>query len=315
MPPSRRRFIRSTAAVATAAALVPARAVVAQSVNLKVATTPIDLGAQPLYAVDMGFFKKQGLNVDVQLIANGGAIASAVAGGALQIAQGNIVSIATAHDRGLPFVAIASAGVYSANAPTTQMIVLKSSPLRSAKDLAGKTIAISGVKNITEIAGRKWIDENGGDSTSAKYLELPFPGMDPALAAGRVDAAIVAEPDLSAALAGDARVFASVYDAIAKQFTIGIWFTTLDWARANPDVVKRFTAAIVETTEWANKNRDASAKILQKWTKIEVSPAMRRSVYTDRLDAAMMQPLINATAQYNVIKAAFPAAEMIYRPE
>ena len=48
-------------------------------VTLKVATTPIDIGAQALWAKDQGFFKKAGLDVEVSLISNGAAIASAVA--------------------------------------------------------------------------------------------------------------------------------------------------------------------------------------------------------------------------------------------
>jgi NitT/TauT family transport system substrate-binding protein len=315
MPFSRKTFNALIASASVSAIAARSRAVEAQSFDLNVATTPIDLGGQPFYALDQGFFKKQGLNVNVRTMDNGAEIAAAVAGGSLQIAQGNIVSIATAHDRGLPFVAIASAGIYSASAPTTQMIVLKTSPIRTAKDLAGKVIGISGVKNITEIAARKWIDDNGADASASKYIELRFPEMDPALAAGRVDATVIAEPDLSAALAGDARVLGNVYDAIAKEFTIGLWFTTREWALANREIVKRYVAAIVETTAWANKNRDVTAKILAKYDKIELKPGTHRSVYTDRLDPAMMQPLIDATAKYRVIKSAFPATELIFRPD
>jgi NitT/TauT family transport system substrate-binding protein len=278
---------------------------------LHVATTPIDVGAEVLYAKDMGFFKAHGLDVDVQFIDNCAAIASAVASGAIDIAQGNVVTLATAHDKGLPFVVVAPAALYSSTAPTSALIVAKNSPIKTAKDLTGKTIGITGVKNITQLSTMAWIDQNGGDSTSAKYIELKFSEMAPAIAAGRIDAGVTAEPDLSVAVQnGDARILAPVYSAIAPTFIIGAWFATSDWAKAHPDLVTRYVAAIDEAGAWANKNQAASAKILEKYTKIESKPGMKRVLFPEKSDLAPMQPVIDATAKYKVIKASFPAADL-----
>ena len=156
---------------------VPGAAIAQTLPTVKVATTPIDVGAEVLYAKDMGFFQKHGLNVDVQFIDNGAAIASAVASGAIDIAQGNVVTLATAHDKGLPFVVVAPAALYSSTAPTSALIVAANGPVKSAKDLNGKTIGITGVKNITQIAAMAWLDQNGGDSSTVKFIELKFSEM------------------------------------------------------------------------------------------------------------------------------------------
>jgi NitT/TauT family transport system substrate-binding protein len=278
---------------------------------LRIATTPIDIGAQVLWAKDEGFLKKAGLDADVTLIANGAAIAAAVASGAVDIGQSNLVSLAAAHERGLPFVLIAPGGFYTSGEPTTAMLVAKSSPVKSAKDLNGKTIAVSGIKNITQVGASAWLDQNGGDPGSVHWIEMPFPQMAGALAAGRIDAAVVAEPELSDALGHDARLLAPVYTAVAKEFLIGAWFARADWAKAHPDVVKRFAAAIVETSRWANAHHAESAKILEKYTKQPISPKIHRVRWAERLDAASAQPLIDASAKYKVLKAPFPAAEFI----
>lgn len=278
---------------------------------LRVATTPIDIGGQVLWAKDEGFLKKAGVDADVSLINNGAAIAAAVASGAVDIGQANLVSLATAHERGLPFVLIAPGGFYTSTEPTTALVVAKSSPAKTAKDLSGKTIAVSGIKNITQVGASAWLDQNGGDVGSVKWIELPFPQMAPALAAGRVDAAVIAEPELSGATSRDARVLAPVYTSIAKDFLIGAWFARADWAKAHPDLVKRFAAAIAETSRWANAHHAESAKVLEKYTKQPISPNIRRVRWAERLDAADVQPLIDASAKYKVIKAPFPAAEFI----
>jgi NitT/TauT family transport system substrate-binding protein len=291
-------------------ALAPLGAAPQQVTTLKVATTPIELGAQVLYAKDQGFFKKAGLEVEVQLMDSGAAIASAVASGSLDLAQANLVSLATAHDRGLPFVVVAAAGLYSANAPTTNLVGAKSSTMKSGKDLEGKNVAVNGLKNITQIGVQSWVDQNGGDSSKVRFIEMPFPQMAAALEAGRIDAAVLAEPSLSAA-SGTTRVIASPYTAISKQFLIGGWFTTGAWAKAHPDAVKRFVAAIVEAGKWANGHPAESARILEKYTKIRVVPEMKRTIYAERLDAAEIQPLVDAAAKYKAIRSAFPAAELM----
>jgi len=67
---------------------------------LKIATTPTDIGSQVFYAQDQGFFKTAGLDAQVQVISNGGAIIAAVSGGSVDVAQSNVVSLAAAHQHG-----------------------------------------------------------------------------------------------------------------------------------------------------------------------------------------------------------------------
>jgi NitT/TauT family transport system substrate-binding protein len=296
----------------TAAIPLAARPAFGQALTpIKVATTPTDIGAQPFYATAMGFFKAQGLDADTQIISNGAAITSAVLGGAIDIAQSNVVSLALAHQRGLDVVVIAPAGVYSSKEPTSAIVVKSSSPYKTAKDLNGKVIACNGLQNISQIGPEAWLDKNGADLSTIKWTDMPFPDMLAALDTGRVDAALIAEPVLSDALAHGNRDLGNAYDAVASSFLIGAWFTTGAWAKAHPDVVKRFQKAMLVTAVWANKNRPQSAEILAKATKIQFEPTMKRTTYGEKLDAAMMQPLIDATAKYGTLKTAFPAIDLV----
>jgi NitT/TauT family transport system substrate-binding protein len=300
-------LLGSAAAVPLAAGRASAQALT----SLKLATTPTDIGAQPFYAEDMGFFKAVGLDADTQVISNGAAITSAVLGGAIDVAQSNVVSLALAHQRGLDVVVIAPAGVYSSKEPTSAIVVKASSPYHSAKDLNGKVIACNGLQNISQIGPEAWLDKNGGDASSYKWTDMPFPDMIGALDTARVDAALIAEPVLSDALSKGNRVLGYAYDAVAPSFLIGAWFTTGAWAKAHPDLVKRFQKAMFTSAVWANKNRSQSAQILEKYTKITVVPAMKRTTYGEKLDAAMMQPLIDATAKYGTLKSTFPAIDLV----
>jgi NitT/TauT family transport system substrate-binding protein len=298
---------------AAAAALAIAPNVARAAGPLRVMTLPIDLGAEPFYAIELGLFKKANLDVDLTIAKFGSEVAAAVAGGSIDIGQSNIMSLAIAVDKGLPFSLTYGAGLYSTNKPTSMMIVLKDSPLKTAKDLQGKTVAVNGLKSITEISVRAWVDANGGDNTQVKFLEMPFVEMEPALVTGRIDAALLADPDATTALAaGHSRPFAKAFDAIAKQFLIGGWFAKTDWIAGNVDVLKKYNAVMHEAAEWGNNpaNYAQSATILQKYTKVAVGKA-NRILYAEKLDPALIQPNIDTAAKYGLLKASFPASRMI----
>lgn len=285
----------------------------ADTATLRIATTPIDVGAEVYYAQDMGFFKKAGLDVQVETISNGGAIAAAVASNAVDIGQGNVLSLITAYRRHIPITVVAPAGRYAAQRPTSQLLVAKNSPIHSAADLKGKTVATNGLQNILVLGVDAWVGESHGDPTAVHFLELPFPDMEGALAQGRVDAAFMAEPSLSAAK-HTMRVVGDPFTAISPDFLIGAWFTSTSWAQAHPDLVKRFQAVMRETAAWANAHPAQSAQILAKYTKIspDLLRTMARASYSPDVDPRQIQPVIDAAAKYGIIDGGFPAASMIY---
>jgi NitT/TauT family transport system substrate-binding protein len=304
------RVIGAIVAVAiTATAFTPASA--QTEPTLRVGTTPYDAGAQPYYAAALGYFKDAGINVEITAMSSGAAIAAAVASGAIDIAQSNIVSLASAHEKGIPFVVLAPASMYYTRFPQTALIVRSDSPVRSAKDLTGKIVGVNGLKNIAEIGADAWLDANGGSAASVKYVEIPPSATAAALSSGRIDAAVLSEPELSDALAHDTRILGSVYDAIAKQFMIGAWFTTRQFAEAHPELIRRFVNIMLTTARWANKNHAASGKILEAQTKTPVTASTKRVIYGERLDPLEIQAPIDAAARYGALKASFPAADVL----
>ncbi|MGA2395651.1 MAG: ABC transporter substrate-binding protein [Candidatus Lustribacter sp.] len=283
---------------------------------LRVGTILVEAAAEIYFAQDAGFFAKAGLVADIQAFDTGPAIAAAVVANALDIGYITVDAAAAIHQKHVPLVLIAPSAEYLS--PTTQgtsaFMVPANSTVRSGSDLNGKTIAVIALNGITHIAARAWIDQNGGDSTTAKFIEVPPPAMPAALAAARVDAAWVTEPFLAAAKKS-ARVLGYGFDVIGKRFLLNAWFTTQTWAREHPDLVLRFAQTMRETAAWANANHAASAPIVAKYTKIDpgIVANMTRSYYADQLTPALLQPLADISAKYNNF-APFPVAELIYTP-
>ena len=300
---------------AGAAALPRAAWAQAAPLKLRIGSVPADTYAGGFYALDLGLFDKAGLSVEIVPFTNGAAMAAAAAGGSIDIGIGDAIELANGISRGLPFVLIAGGGLYSSGAPTTTLCIAKASPITRAADLEGQTVAVVSLVSLMSSAVKSWLTQNGADITKVRFVEMPFPQMPPALARGTLAAACLSEPIMSAATAAGAKVFAKVYDAVAKQFLISDWFTTRDWLAKNPDAAKRFVGAIYDAARWANAHHDDSAAILAKYTKVPVERIrrMNRCMYATDLEPAMVQPVLDTAFKYKALTTATSAASMIVR--
>jgi NitT/TauT family transport system substrate-binding protein len=285
------------------------------STALRIGVIPSDFSAQPYYAQDMGFFAKQGLNVEIVPVNNGAAAAAAVLTGALDLAYSNVMSLAIAHDKGIPLTIVALANIYSADAPAGGLIgVKRGAPIVTAQDLNGKTVAVGALNNVTHLGARAWVDANGGDSTSVHWLEIQISAMAAAVLSGRIDAAIMDQgvyPTLGKP--GDPiRVIGHAYDAVARTFAVGGWFATADWAKQHPLDARKFAAAMADAATWAKTHHRESAAILAKYLKESADDinANTRYAYGTAATTPMLQPSIDVSAKYGLIHSAFPATEL-----
>jgi NitT/TauT family transport system substrate-binding protein len=281
---------------------------------VRVGATGNDTAAEVYYADDLGMFKKRGIEVQIQNLRNGAAEAAAVAGGALDVGEQNVVSMSHAHERGLPFKFIAPAGEYVSSASTTSMVVAKKSAIKSGKDLEAKTVAVNALGDLTQIGASAWIEKHGGDPAKVKFIEMPAAEIGAAVGRGTVDAGVVPEPSLTMAEdAGQVKVLAQPYDAIGDRFLINGWFASEDWVKKNPATAKKFAEAIYEAGKWANAHRSESAKILDKHSRADaaVIARMRRAVYGERFDPKAMQNVIDAAVRFKALGKSFSAGELI----
>ena len=314
------RLVRSSAMAAAFAvfALLSMQGASPQGlIKLRLATIPSDFAAELYYAKDQGFFEKAGFDVDITPLNAGPAIASAVAGGAIDLGFSNVVSLALAHDKGLPFVIVAPSNMYVVGATTIGLIgVARTSTINSAKDLTGKTLAVGVIHNITDLGARAWIDATGGDSKTVHYLEVPIPEMAVAVKSGRVDAAVMDQGvDPTLGKPNDPlRVLANSFSVVSPYFLAGGWFTTSDWIKNHPAETKKFADVMHETAVWANAHHDESAVILGRY--LNESPdqirAITRVTYGTTLNPQLVQPSIELCAKYGVIKATFPGRDLLW---
>jgi NitT/TauT family transport system substrate-binding protein len=308
-PLSRRSALQLLAAPAIAGA-TDALPAAAQSSPVRFACGASNVGASGFYALDGGFFTKAGLNATAANFANGAAIAAAILSGDLEFGSINTVALASARQNNVPLVWVAPNGAYTSKSPTAAIVVAKASPIRTAKDLEGKTVAVFLLKQLADIAVHSWLENNGADADKLKYVEMPYSPMDAALLSGRIDAACIEEPVLSQTLASNGRLLAYGYDAIAPLFCEGAWATSASYAQSNPAIIKRFADAIARTAGWANTNRAATTKILEKYSQAPVPQGMHYAYFPSRMKPEYFQPVVDAAERFGVIKQRFNVLDM-----
>ena len=302
-------------ALAAVLTLVPRFSVAQDTSQILIAGPANDSAAPIFYANDLGLYNKAQLNVTAQAFENASATVSAVIGGTITFASISLPAIALARDKGLPIVIVAPLSIYSKAMPTTAIVVLKSSKIKTASDLNGKTIAAQNLSSLAYYASKAWIDKNGGTAPSVKWVELHDNQAVPAMLAGRVDAAAITEPALDDAIHGPStRILAPVYDIMGDTFLISALFTTEGYAKAHPDVVRKIANIILSANRWANKNRSQSAKILERYARVAIPKTATRVMYAEAINPAGAQPVIDMLSTYGVL-ANHLRANDLFSPE
>ena len=137
---------------------------------------------------------------------------------------------------------------------------------------------------------------------NSKNREIPlFQACPRCSLSDRIDGARVVEPFIGAARKSG-RVLAYGFDGISKHFINATWFADPGWANMHADTVSRFASAMRVTAIWANENQAKSGELRAKYTKIDPASvaAMARVHYPEQMTAALMQPLIDASAKYRI---------------
>jgi NitT/TauT family transport system substrate-binding protein len=263
--------------------------------ELKVGVIPI-VDVAPVYlGVQKGFFAERKLKLALETAQGGAAIVPGVVSGQYQFGFSNTTSLLLAGAQGLPVKAVAN-GVASTGTDGKDfgaVVVKGDSPIRTAEDLAGKKVAVNTLRNINTTTVNNVVREAGGDPSTITYVELPFPDIAPAVAKGAVDAGQVVEPFLTIAAGQGDRQVASNYAGTAPGLTVGLYFTSKDFAERNAGAVEGFRAAMAKSLDYASSHPAEARAALATYTKID--PAVREKLvlptWPAEVDRASVQKL------------------------
>jgi NitT/TauT family transport system substrate-binding protein len=309
---NRPRFLSGTA-LAGAAAIVPRAARADDGATIAIASAADDDVTPVLYADHAGWFHDAGMTVHVDRLNNGTAVAAAVAAGAIDVGKVSMLAVILAHARGVPLTIIAACSLSTPAVNNSGLLVPKDSNVHVARDLTGKIVSVGALNDMQALSTQTWIDQNGGNSKAVSFVEEPGPAVGVALDTNRIAAGTVVNPALMQLLAtGKYRSIGRPIQSISNRLMISAWVSNIDWATKNASVVHTFSQIVLRAGAYANTHHDQTVDLIAAFSGIEPATVrtMARAAFSDKLDPAVIQPLIDVAAKYGAIKQRFPATEL-----
>jgi NitT/TauT family transport system substrate-binding protein len=214
-------------------------------------------------AMDKGFFREEGIDVEVAGIFNAGPEEmSAFASKSIDIGYLGIAPSAT----GTANKSAKVKAVALANAEGSSIVVRKDSAISVVKDLAGKTVAIPGYSSVQDFLLRKALEAAGVDPKKVNIIVIKPPEMIVALDAKQIDAFVAWEPHPSKSVTmGVGRVLISS-PMIWKHHPCCVVAAEGTFYSENPQIVRAFIKAHVRATEYVKKNPGEALRIGIKYT-------------------------------------------------
>ncbi len=206
-------------------------------------------------AVEKGYFKELGLDVQVLPFQSGPTMIAPLAAGELDVAGGTIsTALLNAIDRGVALKAVAGKGSSTKGFEFSQVNPRKdladSGQIKEIKDLKGKKISCSSAKSGCESQVAYLLKRGGLTINDIELVAMAYPDMMAALANKAVDAAQLIEPTLSAAV---------------EQGLAVVW----DKGFSSDSYGGEYQAAILVYSEQFTKNVDAARRFMVGYVKGE----------------------------------------------
>lgn len=213
----------------------------------------------PLYVAEKkGYFKEQGLSVNI--VTAGGdekAFASLVSGDA-QFAVGDPTFVAIAGEKGQSGVVV---GALLNGVPFWGIADKEGVPLIGSPEQLGTYRVATFPAPSTAYALQKKMFESGNLKPNIK--EVAFGALIPALKAGEVDIALELEPNVSTAVENGSRIVYSLSGYYPEFAITGI--TALpEYVSSNPETVQKLVNAIQKAGEFIRANPTEAAAILSE---------------------------------------------------
>ena len=274
VPVSRRGFLRKSALAAGALSmpLAPLRARAAgplKPVNFTLDWIYEGPNLGFLVAHDRGYYRDAGLDVSITAGKGSGNTAQLVANKATQIGFADGYAVSNGIAKGMEIRTIGS--IYRGN--PSAIMVLADSPIKSPKDLEGKTLAM--------IAGsgqfQQWpaFAKNAGiDVSKINIVNLTPPSLGPAIISGQVDA-----------IGGYVQSYAPIIELRGKKQVRIFWHSDYgvnvvsngivaheDLIKSDPDLLRAFVPATIKGFLYARQHPDEAAETVKKYSEtVEVA--------------------------------------------
>ncbi len=256
--------------------------------KVTVGYVPILIYAPIMLGVERGYFKDQGLQIDLQALAGGADMLTQTAAGNFDVGAGgigsayfNLAARARSLNQAQPIRIVAP--LHSERPPLATPLVIGKKAFDEGRvtqisDLKGKKVAIDAPGAATEYWLEKALNAGGLTSKDVEVLSIPFPNIAQALDSGAIAGAMLGEPFATQSIQQ------GLVHVLNNSFLDGDQPTAVyynsDWAAKHPKLAQGFMNGYLKAVrdlESGGWSDPATLAILSKYTQVPAETIARAS--------------------------------------
>ncbi|MFC0433325.1 ABC transporter substrate-binding protein [Kutzneria buriramensis] len=229
----------------------------------------IGIGGQPLLvylpttlADRLGYYRDEGLQVNLQDLKSGSNAVQAVQGGSVDVASGYYDHTVQLQAKGRRVTSFVTMG----RLPSVALVVSphSSRKITSISDLKGANVGVTAPGSSTDFFLKYLLVKHGMAASDAHTLAVG--GDASAVAAmqqGKVDAAVMVDPSISLLQkrAGELRILADARTSagVKQEFGVdsypgSVFYASQDWLAHNGDTSRKLAKAVVRALQWIHQH-------------------------------------------------------------
>lgn len=272
-------------------------------------------GVYPFYIADeLGFFREEGIKPEFVGVVPPPQLVAAVLAGRLDVGGAHINRTIAGINGGAKIRAVVASTETTRDQPHMLFVVPANSPIRTAKDLVGKRVAIMAFGGCNEYTPYEWMRKNGiaKPKGQLKIVVVP-PGKEiDVVAHGDADVAgaHLSPKDLEKK-GGNWRILFSDYDVWGSEGGATPNYFSEKFIKEKPDVVRRFVKAMAKTLNWINDNPDKAKAVFAKRVKVDPNQVSVNHYATNGvIDERTVKLWIDLLTDYKEIKPGIRPADI-----
>ncbi|SMD14617.1 ABC transporter substrate-binding protein [Kibdelosporangium aridum] len=262
----------------------------------------------PLYlAIENGYFKAEGLDVEPITAAGGPDVVTKLVAGELDFGISSYPAFFGAQAKQVASFKLVS-DAYQACDGHSRVMVKQDSPITQATDLVGKKVAVSGRGTISDLAASSVLGTFGVDPTKLQWIEIRFPDMEPSVQNGNVDAAVFGEPFVTQAEQNKGiRAIFDIASGPTNEIALSGWGALDTFVKTNPRTVAAFQRAMARAVD----DTQDRPRLEQIFTgKLKITPMVASLVticrYPKTLEARRIQRPADLMAEFGLLPKRHP---------
>ncbi len=245
-------------------------------------------------ALDKGWFKEKGINVEYIPFSTGLELATAMARGDIDIAIACIGPLIMIRSRGFPVKLVSMMHLHG-------YAIVARRDIASIEDLSGKTVSVSGPGSPTWLLLHLVIDKYGLRNVKVKTLP-PYMALN-ALLTGRVDAAVLPEHYATLSTRKGVHVILRSQDVWPSMPGSGL-VVRGDYLSNHRDTVLEILGILEHAIMYIRENPVDSARIVARYLGVDysiISESMEYLDYTCRVNVSSIELYIEYLVRYGAI--------------